>query len=183
MKKYTPLILIILSIIIFFVFIDPQYEEIQVLNKQKRDNDNMLGLSRELQRKRDQLQSDYNSISLEERRQLERLLPDTVDNVRLVLDINNIAESRGINIQNIDITRDTGAQTQQGQQRNTAMVAGAVDRVSDIGTIRLGFTVTASYDVFKSFLRDLEETLRVVDVRSLNIRTSQTGFFELRRGA
>ncbi len=173
MKKYLPIILIIVSIGIFFLFIDPQYEQVQNLNKQKRDNDNMLELSKELQRRRDVLQSAYNNIGTEERRELEKLLPDTVDNVRLVLDINNIAEQYGITIQNIDITKDNGSSENTSQSTS---VSTSVDRTTDIGTIRLGFTITATYEVFINFMKDLEETRRVVDIKSLNIRTAQGNF-------
>lgn len=170
MKKYLPLILIVISIAIFFTFIDPQYDEIQKLSKQKKDNDNMLQLAEELQRRREILQGAYNNIGLNERRQLERLLPDTVDNVRLVLDINNIAENYGISIQNIDISKEVASPTQN------ANVSSSIERTSDIGTITLGFTVTSTYEVFLNFMKDLEETLRVVDIRSLNIRQGQADF-------
>lgn len=168
MKKYLPITLIAIAIVIFFAFIDPQYEEVQKVNKQKRDNDTMLQLAQDLQRQRDLLQGSYNSIAIEERRQLEKLLPDTVDNVRLVLDINNIAEQYGITIQNIDISKDSGATDQR--------VASSVERATDIGTIRLGFTITSTYEVFINFMKDLEETLRVVDIKSLNIRQGQGVF-------
>jgi Tfp pilus assembly protein PilO len=167
MKKYLPLILIIISIAIFFAFIDPQFEEVQKLNKQKRDNDNMLQLAEELQRRRELLQSAYNNIGTEERKQLEKLLPDTVDNVRLVLDINNIAEEYGISIQNIEISKDSPDANQ------SSTVASSVERATDIGTIRFGFTVTSNYEIFINFMKDLEETLRIVDIRSLNIRQGQ----------
>lgn len=171
MKKYLPLILIIISIAIFFFFIDPEYEDLKKLNKQKKENDKMLQLAEELQRKRDLLQGAYNNISIEERRQLEKLLPDTVDNVRLVLDINNIAENYGIKIQNISISKDT----EIADEQNTNAVS-SVERVTNIGTIRLGFTVTSTYEVFINFIKDLEETLRIVDIRSLNIKQGQANF-------
>lgn len=167
MKKYLPLILIIISIAIFFAFIDPQYEEVQKLNKQKRDNDNMLQLSEELQRRRELLQSSYNGIGTEERKQLEKLLPDTVDNVRLVLDINNIAEEYDITINNIEISKDVNS------SEKSTTVASSVERATDIGTIRFGFTVNSNYTTFINFMKDLEETLRIIDIRSLNIRKGQ----------
>lgn len=168
MKKYLPLILIAIAVTIFFTFIDPQYEEVQKVNKQKRDNDTMLQLAQDLQRQRDLLQGAYNSISIEERRQLEKLLPDTVDNVRLVLDINNIAEQYGITIQNIDISKES--------LNTEGRVASTVERETDIGTIRLGFTIVSTYEVFINFMKDLEETLRIVDIKSLNIRQTQGVF-------
>lgn len=172
MKKYLPLIFIILSVALFFVFVDPQYEEIQSLSKKKNDNDTMLQLAQDLQRKRDVLKGAYNNISVDERRELEKLLPDTVDNVRLILDINNIAEQYGITIQNIDVTKDE-SKSASGDAKN---VASSIDRTGDIGTIRLGFTVSATYEVFLNFIKDLEEALRVVDIRVLNITSGQGPF-------
>ncbi|MBP9763188.1 MAG: hypothetical protein KBD10_00380 [Candidatus Pacebacteria bacterium] len=167
MKKYLPLILILGSVIIFFLFIDPQYELFQKSKQEKEDNDIMLQLAQDLQRKRDLLQQSYNDISIDDRRQLEKLLPDTVDNVRLVLDINNIAEKYGISIQNIDISKDAI------DPEAKSNVASSVDRTTDVGTIRLGFTITSTYEVFINFMKDIEETLRIVDIRSLNIKQGQ----------
>jgi len=172
MKKYLPIILIALSIATFFLLVDPQYEKVQTLNKQKEDNDTMLQLAQDLQRKRDILRDSYNNISVDERRELEKLLPDTVDNVRLILDINNIAEEYGITIQNIDVSRD-GDEVKSGSAKN---VSSSIDRTGDIGTIRLGFTINATYEVFISFMKDLEEALRVVDIRTLNVRKGQGPF-------
>jgi capsular polysaccharide biosynthesis protein len=168
MKKYLPIIFIAFAVSIFFLVIDPQYEEVQKLNKQKNDNDTMLQLAQDLQRQRDILQVSYNNIGIEERRNLEKLLPDTVDNVRLVLDINNIAEQYGISIQNIDISKENSDTDER--------VASSVERSSDIGTISLGFTITSTYEVFINFMKDLEEALRVVDIKSLNISPAQGVF-------
>ena len=116
------------------------------------------------------LQSSYNNIGIEDRKQLEKLLPDTVDNVRLVLDINNIAEQYGISIQNIDISKDTN------ETGRDSGVSTSVERATDIGTIRLGFTVTSTYEIFINFIKDLEETLRIVDIKALNIRQGTGNF-------
>lgn len=174
MKKYLPLVFIILSVSIFFLFIDSQYEKIQELSKTKDDNDTMIDLAKDLQRKREILKKSYNDISVDDRRELEKLLPDTVDNVRLVLDINNIAEQYGITIQNIDVTKDSQEiKSSGGQAKN---VSSSIDRTGDVGTIRLGFTITSTYEVFINFIKDLEEALRIVDIKVLNISRGQGPF-------
>jgi len=173
MKKALPFIFIALAITLFFTVIDPQYEEVQRFSKEKEDNKVMLELAGELQRKRDQLQAAFNNISNDERRELEKLLPDTVDNVRLILDINNIAETYGILIRNIDVTRE-GDQTQRRSQTTT----NTVDTTGTVGTITLKFSFDAPYETFINFMRDLEEALRIVDIRALEINTGrEAGIF------
>lgn len=175
MKKAIPFILIALAVTIFFVFIDPQFEEVKRLSDEKEDNDTMLQLAEELQRKRDRLHDAFNNISVEEREELEKLLPDTVDNVRLILDINNIAEQYGIIIRNITVTRE-GAEGGASSAR-TSGTASTVDNSGNVGTITLSFSIDATYDVFISFMKDLEEALRIVDIRALEIGSGRDGVF------
>jgi Tfp pilus assembly protein PilO len=164
MKQSLPLILIALAILTFFVFIDPQNKEVQLLIKQKQDNDTMLGLAQDLQAKRKTLDTAYKAISPEAKQRLTRLLPDTVDNVRLVSAINSVAAQRGLLIRDIGVTRE-------GESRDTAPknTMTSIETSGETGTITLSFSVTAPYDKFISFLKDLEQALRIVDVRALEV--------------
>lgn len=162
-----PLILIILAIATFFVFIDPLYKEVKVLKQKKADNDKMLELAEQLQRKREQLQNDYNAIKPLEREQLAKLLPDTVDNVRLILDINNIADDYNVAIKNILVSSDEAVVASETQTT-----------VADVGTISLSFSITATYDIYLNLLKDLEEALRLVDIRSLEIGRGEGIFYD-----
>lgn len=183
MKGFTPIILIVVSIAIFFFFIDPQYKAVQDLKAEVAENEKTLDLAKELREKREELRDRFNQISEEEKRELEKLLPDTVDNVRLIIDINNIAEEYGIVIRNIQI--DSG---NEDVVENTRVVENEFDGInrgsglsyvdtSQVGVIGFSFTVTAEYDIFIEFLKDLEEALRIVDVRTVDI--SKTGEGEI----
>lgn len=164
MKRYLPFILIGLAVAIFFVVIDPQYEKKTQLEDRKEENQNMLDLADRLKQKRDDLQDAFNAISGAEKEELAKLLPDTVDNVRLILDINNIAEEEGVIIRDITVTRE-GDQVQRRQQN----VSTSVDTAGDVGTITLSFSIDSTYPTFISFIKSLEEALRIVDIRSLDI--------------
>lgn len=178
MKKLMPIILIMLSIGIFFFFIDPIYKKIQVLNEEIKENNEMLTLVEKLQRERDSLQEKYNSIGDDKRARLEKVLPDTVDNVRLILDINNIAKDFGIAIAGISINGGgiDVANESTSNLGNKSLVSGN-SNTSKYGTITVGFSVSATYDVFKQFLRRLEESLRLVDVRAFNVSAGDGVFY------
>lgn len=166
MKKYTPIILIIVSVALFFLFIDPQYKEIKDLQEERVDNDGLLALSQELQNKRDKLHTAFNSISASEKEALQKLLPNTVDNVRLILDINDIAEAHNVTIRNIAVSGDD----EEEKPKDQGEVESALSNV--IGVMTLSFSVSTTYDVFIQILKDLEESLRIVDVVKLTVNNT-----------
>ena len=174
MKNLMPIILILAAIGVFFAFTDPKYNNVKDLQKEIEQNNRTLDLASELRQKREDLRQKYNQISDEEKFDLQKLLPDTVDNVRLIIDISNIAEKYGIVIQDIEIVQDEDSQSDIKVVNSD--FEGVTDRsaisypdTSKIGIISFSFSVVTQYDVFIDFLKDLEEALRIVDVRSIDI--------------
>ena len=179
MKSLMPILLIIVSIGIFFVVIDPEYKEVKKLQDEIAQNNTTLDLAAQLREKRETLKAKYNQISEEERGELAKLLPDTVDNVRLIIDINNIAEKYGIIIQNFELStsEDSDKDTRLIDDEFEGIIQGSAIQYPDtskIGVVSFTFSVTAQYNVFLSFLRDLERALRIVDIRSIDITRSDT---------
>lgn len=185
MKRLTPILLIIVSVAIFFLVIDPQYKKIQDLQKEIEQNNRTLDLASELRKKREELRSRYNQISDDEKFELTKMLPDTVDNVRLIIDINNIAKKYGIAIQNFEIT--ASEDSQKDVKVVNSEFEGVIDSAnieyadtSKVGVISFTFSVSAQYDVFIDFLKDLEEALRIVDIRSVDISAGDDVFYNYR---
>ncbi len=167
MKSYSPLLLIIVSVGIFFFYIDPNYKELKVLQETKAENEKMMGKAAELRAKRDVLNKKYIAISEAERDQLSKVMPETVDNVRLILDIDNIAQKYGITLRGITVTGGVEDSATQSKQ-----IVDKTDKKN--GAITLGFSFSASYDDYKNFLIDLENSLRIVDVTDFTITASDT---------
>lgn len=163
-----PLIFILVSVGVFIFFVDPQYNEIKEINKTIEENRDLIELAEELRRERDTLQEQYNNISSQDREKLLKILPDTVDNVRLILDINNIAEDFGIAITNIGVQ---GNEEQQGGGSLTDKSG------KNYGTIGITFSVSARYDVFKQFMQKLENSMRLVDIESFSVSTGDGVFY------
>lgn len=170
MKSLTPLILIILAIGSFFILIDPKFDDIKKLQDEMSDNQELIDIAVELRREREELQNKFNRISPEEREKLGKVLPDAVDNVRLINDINNIASDFGISLNDISIN-DTG--TQSGET--------VVDKTGKIyGEINLDFSISSRYDTFKEFMYSLERSLRLVDIESFSVGAEEGVFYNFR---
>lgn len=191
---FLPLFFVIVSGGLFFTYIDPTYKDVQVLQAENERFDQALQKSRELQAIRDQLLSRFNTFASSDRARLQKLLPDHIDNVRLILDIDTIAGGHGLSIEKFSFSGDQ--QSSQGggggnvpntsSQGATAQLANdpfAFDEGMGDGSgggasvsqelfrsMTMSFTVTARYEVFLDFLRDLERSLRVADIISLDVK-------------
>jgi Tfp pilus assembly protein PilO len=182
MKNLTPIIIILISIALFFIIIDPKYNEVQDLQDEISENEETLQLAKQLREKRELLRERYNQISEGERFELQKMLPDTVDNVRLIIDINNIAQKYGILIQDIRIASDEDSDsdvTVAGSEFEGIIEDTSIQYpdTSRIGVISFSFAVQAQYEVFLDFLKDLEEALRIVDIRSIQIDGEDESIF------
>ena len=167
MRLLFPLILVIAAIGLFVMYTNPAYQALKGTQAKVAAYDDALDKSQELKSLRDKLQSARNAFSPEDEQKLVRLLPDQVDNIRLIIDINNIASRRGLVVSNVALG--------EVSQSSAAATSLAVGPSSDPGgSVSLGFAVTASYEEFLSFLQDLEHSLRILDVEKLSF-TGATG--------
>jgi hypothetical protein len=187
MKTLPSIILILTSIGVFFFYIDPEYKKVQALQVEFEQNKKILDIANKLESKKDDLNTKFNQISQSEKVELEKLLPDTVDNVRLIIDMNNIAEKFGIIIRDISIdTKDSGAtekrSTTQKSNFDGVLEENSIKYVdtSKVGIISFSFSVSAKYEVFLEFLKHLEESLRLVDIRSIEVNRGSGVFYDYR---
>ena len=150
-SSIIPMLLLVAAVGLFFTFTDHKYQEIKNIQAQVATYDTALDNSKNLLKIRDGLLLIYNSISSENLNRLELLLPDTVDNIRLVLDIDTIASRHGIIVKNLKLNP-------------SALPDNFDSTVENIKSIDLSFSVDSDYRNFLSFIRDLEDSLRIIDL-------------------
>lgn len=167
-KFATPLFLILLSGALFFMYVDPTYQTIGALREDMGQYNEALNKSKELREVRDQLLSKFNTFSLDDVNNLEKLLPDNVDNVRLIMEIDNMASQYGVVIRKVDINSSSVNSGQASLGLN----------VSDYDSMILDFVVEAPYNGFVKFLDNLTSSLRIVDVVSLSFQPSVSDFYK-----
>jgi hypothetical protein len=107
----------------------------------------------------------YNSFDPAAIDRLQKLLPDHIDNVRLILDLDHLATQHNLALQNVVVSTPT-------TQSVSETVAGSIGDTQKYDSVTLQFSTTASYTEFMKFLVDLEQSLRIVDLLSLHISTA-----------
>ncbi|HEY9584397.1 MAG TPA: hypothetical protein VJI33_02360 [Candidatus Paceibacterota bacterium] len=124
-----------------------------------------LEKTREIEEVRNGLLTRYNSITDEQREKLVRMIPDNIDSVRLIIDVNNIAAAYSMSMRDISLTE---APVSTARKDSPAAVIS-----SDVYSyVTLNFSLTGTYSNLISFLADLEKSLRVSDIINLNIGAS-----------
>jgi len=95
-----------------------------------------------------------------------KLLPDNVDNIRLVLEIGSLAAPYGMVLK--DVKYSAPDNTTNTQTNNNPSAPGAQKVNTDYGSSDLEFSIEGSYFNFLNFMKDLEKNLRIVDVSSIS---------------
>ncbi|MEK9176757.1 MAG: hypothetical protein AAB923_00505 [Patescibacteria group bacterium] len=170
MKLFIPVIFLLISGALFFGYVNPTYTQMKTLIAEANQYDNALTRSRELQSVRDQLLARYNAFPQDGITRLEKLVPDHVDNVRLILDFDAMASRYGMRVKNVSIESD--------ESRSQAGQIGPSQSASE--SVILSFSISGTYDTYRKFLADLEHSLRIVDVAGLTFGTNDTGVFDYR---
>ncbi len=168
--------LVILAVALFAAVTYPAYTDedkgVKALQSRHEENQQTLDLAAELTEKREDLRKRYSKIKDEERALLAKLLPSTVDNVRLVNEIYAMADRHNVRIGNVAVGEEAAGDAERG---NRAAASDIASRGRSYGVLPVSFGAKATYGDFEAFLRDLELSLRLVDVRSVSLKTGATG--------
>jgi len=187
-RNITATIMIVLSIGIYFTVtsgILASTNDIQAVNAKYQA---AIESAKQLIKVRDQVLQDYNNLTQEDRVRLEKMIPKTVDNIRLIIDMNNLALQHGFNLKGIKATASkpvenkaapaATAEPASGGGAADPTAAGSVIPVSTLDTVIVSFSVSAPYQQFISFLQDLEANLRIMDVTHLSATVNDNGVYD-----
>ncbi len=144
------------------------YKEIINTRTQIVSYNEALNNSKSLENERDKLTKKYNSIDPVNLEKLSKLLPDSVDNIRLILEIEKLALPYGM------VLKDVRYDTVSGNKAKNVIPGGVSTAVGqkNYGTWELEFSIQGTYFNFISFIKDLENNLRIVDMVSVDFSSN-----------
>ncbi len=167
MRLFIPFILVAVCFGLFSLYTNPTYQTIKELQIQNNSYDEALTKAKELHTVRDQLLSRRNAFATGDIDKLKHILPDNVDTIRLIIDINNIVSKHNLTMINVDLGNMSKLSTSQ---------SGNEGGVKAVGSAVVGFSVsTGNYDDFLAFLQDVEHSLRLVDITKIAFTAGTTG--------
>lgn len=169
MKYNTAVVLLLLSLGLFYTFTNPQYKEVKELSTLASEYQSILKNISQIVELRDSLLATYATISRAEIDRMNAVLPDNVDTVKLALDLDNMAARYGVSIKNI--------QTAIGGNSGAGLIVlPEYEKKYDTATVTFSFI--AAYANFNRLLADIERNLRIMDIKSITFQSSDSGFYD-----
>lgn len=148
----------------------------------------------ELRKQRAAISAQYDAVSDADKQVLNKMLPDSVDNIRLIIDMNNIANEHKLVLKGVKASSPssdtTTAPDSSATRRLTPGPAGAsapgglntLDATKSGGptlqTVAITFSVSATYAQFLDLMTALEKNLRLMDLTHLTLSANNTGTYD-----
>lgn len=151
---------------VFIFYTKSAYDDVKVLQHEMTQYDQALERANELQSLKQSLLSRYNAFNPADIDKLHKLLPDHVDNVRLVLDFDTLANRHNLALQNVVIGRGSADAASPGKSSGAEKI-GANNNKYD--SLTLKFSTQGTYRDFVAFMDDAQLSLRIVDLVALTL--------------
>jgi hypothetical protein len=169
MKTLFPISLILTSIILFFLVINPFYKDVKQLKTDVSVYRGALDNANVLKDTRDSLLEKYRNIKEEDKTRLNNFLPNTVNNIKFILEIERIANLHGMPLKNIKFD-DKDLPENQVANTDDSIVIPSDEIVIEkpFGVFPIEFVTEGDYASFLSFIEDLELNLRLMDIKEIS---------------
>ncbi len=182
-SRILPILALLISIGIFFAYINPTWNGSIASAKAAISADSQaLASADTFTKTENQLASEQASMSSSDLNQLAAMVPDSVDNVGIILDLNALAARTGLSLSNIDIAQNSNQSNGQTTTQTTSatptnVTGGAASSEGPVGNVDLSLSAIGTYASLKQFLVGIEHSQRLLDVRDLSIKSSKTGVY------
>ncbi len=171
--RILPLVALLVAAGIFFAYISPSWTgPIAATKAALALDEQALMAANQYAAQQNTLASARNAIDPSSLDRLTTFMPDSVDNVGLILDLNSLAARSGLSLANIDVVSNTTGSA-QGSSRQGLPATG----VSPVGSVDLSLVADGTYAALQTFLSGVERSARLLDVRDIIVKGSDTGVY------
>lgn len=177
LRSFAPLLAIIVSIGIFFLYIKPMYDEISSIQDETTEYGEAVAKASEFNQLLSNLTSKRNSLTAGNLERLEIAVPDSIDPVRILVDIEAIAEQNRMVLGNVTVSGLDQTRGDTEGEFGTNIVAAISE--DDFEKSSITFNVVGTYDRFKAFLANLEQSLTLFEVSELSFTESEGDLMEI----
>ncbi|MGD0328469.1 MAG: hypothetical protein ABSB00_02010 [Minisyncoccia bacterium] len=169
-----PTLALLIAIGIFFTYVNPTWSGPIATAKAAIASDGQaLAAASQYAAQQNELASARNAIAPADIARLTTFLPDSVNNVGLILDLNALAARSGISLSNVNITVNANNAGAASSATGALPVSGA----SPVGSADFSLSAKGTYTAFLAFLAGIEKSERLLDVRDITVEGSDTGVY------
>lgn len=191
-KALTPIIGIVIAVGLFFTYVRPSFEDVKGIQDETAEYAQAVEKASELQQRISELKQRQSSISLANLERLEALLPDRVDEVAILLDVDALATLHHLTFGDIKVEEKESAETEPPDAPSELVTADMPSPEENLfgdetalgtdpngvlrsqySTLDISFSVAGAYSDFRLFLQDIERSLVLMEVTRIVFITSE----------
>lgn len=170
LKTLTPILSIILAAAIFFFFARPLFAEIESVQSETNEYREAVEKATEFNNFLQSLITKQNSFSTTKLNRLETLVPEEIDEVRALVDLEALAQRNNMFFGNVEVAKTEEKDTREDDESTKG--SASVSR-SDFKTIDVTFGTIGTYEQFREFLKELETSLVRMEVMGIDFSTTE----------
>ncbi len=180
MKSIISIILIIAAISFFVFFTRPTWSELKVNREEVQSLNVAQDNAKKLKSKIDSLLKTKNAITESDFEKIKKMVPDNVENIKLIIYFDNILQSMILENGTQDIYKRVNGSDisdlaiENPQMSKSDLILDGDFDTSNVGVADFSFTVSLTYRDFISFLRRLENSTRIFDINSISFSAPQS---------
>jgi len=167
-NRLTALIALFIAGGLYFGYVSPTWNgSIAETKDVIESTQNAINAADAYKEKEAKLVAKRDSIDQSDIDRLEKLVPNSVENVGLTLALTALAGRKGLIISSIDVTSNSSDTDRSSSSFN----------VNPVSSIDMSISATGSYRALQSFLEGVEKSQRLLDVRTLTVGGSDSGIY------
>ncbi len=170
-RTVTPIFSIIIAITIFFLYTEPKFADIKQIQGEAKQYSAAVEKAEQRNQHLNEKHAEKRAHSPENLERLEALVPTSIDEVKVLTDLNELAKVHNMLFGNVSVTNN-----------DSQLVAPASgnDQFAEYGSLiytDVEFSLIGTYDQFKQFLADVESSLVMLEVQDISFSTGE-GLFQ-----
>jgi len=173
-----PVAALVLALLVVIFFVRPKIADLNALQAESNQYADVLSKATEFNRLIEQLYSQQNALSALERERLDTFVPPVIDEIRALVDLEKLANQHGMIFQDITAELQDEAVNDEPSRASRSRSAEDVDGELFGGRLEsreVSFSVLGTYEQFRSFLRELERSLVLMEVTKIEFAGSEEG--------
>jgi hypothetical protein len=176
-NRLLPIIMVVAAAAIIAGYIYPTYTgPIAQTQQQIVSYDSALAAANVFSQKEADLTTKSNAIDPAALVRLQTYMPDGVDNIQLIADLDALAARSGLALSGFSIQEDP-AFAQASSNGSSTPIAPVIGSSGGTNSLQLSVSAIGTYDAFQSFLNAAEQSARPLDITKLTLKYSTTGVY------
>lgn len=176
-KTLVPIAALLVTVALFFVYIKPTFDAIRLVEDETHEYREAIDNAENLQIRLDELIQEQNTLSIFDLERLEVMVPETINEVLVLIDLAGLAEKHSLFMNEITVDTEGELSTLAANDTIPTPPSGGEELPEELQEVNIGFSVIGSYEQFKAFVRDIEQSLVFMEIFEISFVETEGELF------